>query len=261
MANNTIAIDARPLTRKISGIRRYTEELLKILLEDKNTRWLLYTDRVIEGRHWLAEKENVEILVAPHRWGARFLWPLYSTWWLYRHKPDIYWSPRHHLPVSSPKSTKLFVSIHDLVWMESRETMPVLAWVSEWLWTKHSIAKADSILAVSDTTSRKIKEYFNVRKALIFTITNGYNPPGFSNRPEVLNSVTIGDFFLAVGTHEPRKNYAVLIAAYSHYLNMGGRKALLIVGNKGWGKPVEQIVKALAKAGERILVLKNINDN
>ncbi len=260
MRHVTIAIDARPLARKMNGIRRYTEELLKILVRDKSIRWLLYTDREIKDTPGLLEQDNVDIHVVPFGGVAKLLWPWYSLVWLYRHKPDIYWSPRHHLPISAPEKTHLFLTIHDLVWMESRGTMPLMAYASEKVWTRRSINKANTILTVSNTTSKKMKQHFKSCKAPIFTITNGYNPPERASQPEALRSFPVGDYFLAVGTFEPRKNYANLIAGYHDYVDSGGKKALLIAGNKGWAMDMNKLVQPSARAENKVLILEGISD-
>ncbi len=260
MQNKTIAIDARPLARKMSGIRRYTEELLIRLCKDESIQWLLYTDRDFEDTHGFRKKENIKVYVVPCRGSARVLWPLYSMIWLYRHKPDIYWSPRHHLPFFSPYNTVLFLTIHDFVWLESRGTMPLLAYLSERFWTRRSIAKANTILAVSNTTSSKIKEHSKSFKAPIFTITNGYNPPEVAIQPEQLKQKHIGDYFLAVGTLEPRKNYATLITAYHRYQDAGGKKALLIIGNTGWGDDITQLTRRPGNTEKTVFILRNISD-
>lgn len=260
MPTRTIAVDARPLARKMSGIRRYTEELLRLLVKDTDTQWLLYSDGEIEDNHGLARHENVEIYSLPTGRSSRFLWPWYSAKWLYKHHPDIFWSPRQHLPVTVPKGTILFLTIHDLVWMENRDTMPFAAYLSEKLLSRYSIFKAHYILPVSETTGAKIKKYFSSCKACLHVVTNGYRPTELVAEPRQVDALRDQEYFLTVGTHEPRKNYATLLEAYASYVASGGNKKLLIVGNSGWGVDVRQEIGKFPILADRVILLEALGD-
>jgi glycosyltransferase involved in cell wall biosynthesis len=54
-------------------------------------------------------------------------------------------------------------------------------------------------------------------------------------RPAALNPFAPGEFWLNVGTVEPRKNQIRLLEAYSRYLEVGGNPMpLVLAGGKGW---------------------------
>jgi glycosyltransferase involved in cell wall biosynthesis len=54
-------------------------------------------------------------------------------------------------------------------------------------------------------------------------------------RPSLLRNFSGQDFWLSVGTIEPRKNQRLLIEAFARYLKAGGRPMpLVLAGGKGW---------------------------
>ena len=93
-----IGVDARPLTVPTFGIGRYTQELLKrmITMGDQH-QWYLYADRPLPG-DW---PENVTVRqYAKHRpLMSLFRTQIGYTIWAWRDKLDVFWSPRHHLPL------------------------------------------------------------------------------------------------------------------------------------------------------------------
>jgi glycosyltransferase involved in cell wall biosynthesis len=67
-------------------------------------------------------------------------------------------------------------------------------------------------------------------------------------RPKALKNITAGNFWLNVGTIEPRKNQRILIEAYSRYLTLGGTPyPLVMVGGEGW--LMEDFHKYIEKIG------------
>ena len=53
--------------------------------------------------------------------------------------------------------------------------------------------------------------------------------------PPAVKSLSGGEFWLSVGTIEPRKNQRLLVQAYARYLEAGGRPMpLVLAGGKGW---------------------------
>src|SRR4029077_1698500 len=84
------------------------------------------------------------------------------------------------------------------------------------------VRAASRLIAVSEFTKRELVELLGVEAAKIRVVPNGVDdvfvPEG--RRAE-------GDYFLAVGTLEPRKNLARIAAAVDGELR--------VVGAKGWG--------------------------
>ncbi len=64
------------------------------------------------------------------------------------------------------------------------------------------------------------------------------------------------DYFLAVGTLEPRKNYLTIIEAWNLYRKKTGKDIkLVIVGNDGWGEDIlKNQIKAYCQSGDLFLL-------
>src|SRR3979490_627572 len=71
-----------------------------------------------------------------------------------------------------------------------------------------------------------------------------------------------GEFWLSVGTIEPRKNQRLLVQAYARYIEAGGRPMpLVLAGGKGW--LMEDFQEYLAKLGisDRVVLTGYVSDN
>ena len=123
-----IGVDARILSERVTGIGRYTHEMLTQLV-DRGHEWFLYSHRPIIVGDW--SRYNVRIRVAnlleavnfPKR-VLRLAWAqTVLPWWASQDKVDLFWSPGHRLPRYLSKRIARVVTIHDLVWKHAGETM------------------------------------------------------------------------------------------------------------------------------------------
>jgi len=81
------------------------------------------------------------------------------------------------------------------------------------------------------------------------------------NASEILDSIKSRPTFLMVGTLEPRKGHAQVLAAFEQLWHEGVQTNLIIVGKKGW--MVDQLVESLrghSEYGERLRWLNGISD-
>ncbi|KAA0073112.1 glycosyltransferase family 1 protein [Tardiphaga sp. P9-11] len=130
-----------------------------------------------------------------------------------------------------------------------------------------TVARASQIQTISEFTRREIASVYNYPIEQIFVA-----PPAASEifRPLGADITTTGitgfelkrgNYLLAVGTLEPRKNLKTLIAAYSRVATADrARMPLVIVGGAGWGdlalpKATEQLVSS-----GQLRFLKGVSD-
>jgi len=156
---------------------------------------------------------------------AQLVFPI----WARRDQLDIFWSPRHHLPLMLPRSIKQVVTIHDLVWRQAAPSMAFGGYFLESRLMPPSVANADLILAPSMSTARDIADLDasagakTIVTPLAASITN--HTGAMPDQP----------FMLFVGTLEPRKNLDRVIEAFE---NLRNRKQiahdLVIAGSGGW---------------------------
>ncbi|MFC2025812.1 glycosyltransferase family 4 protein [Chloroflexota bacterium] len=103
-----------------------------------------------------------------------------------------------------------------------------------------SARKADAIIAVSESTRTDTIRLLNISGDKVFTVPEGV---GKEFRP-ISDGKMLADirhrynlpheFFLYVGTIEPRKNLQLLIKSYNNLTGRGHSIPLVIVGNLGW---------------------------
>jgi glycosyltransferase involved in cell wall biosynthesis len=147
---------------------------------------------------------------------------------------DALWYPRLRAPAGTDvlhcptfrgpfrSRTPLVVTVHDVAVLRHPE------WFNRWTATYSRIAVprvvavARRVIAVSELTKRELVDLLDVDPATIRVVPNGveevFRPDGPSAE---------GDYALAVGTLEPRKNLARVARAVDGELR--------VVGARGWG--------------------------
>ena len=134
---------------------------------------------------------------------------------------DVLHCPTFRGPFRS--KTPLVVTVHDLAILLHPE------WFNRWTraYSARSVprvvAAADRVIAVSEATSRELQSLLAVPEAKIRVVPNGveevFSPEG---------ARADGDYALAVGTLEPRKNLGRIAAAVEGELR--------VAGARGWGR-------------------------
>jgi glycosyltransferase involved in cell wall biosynthesis len=122
--------------------------------------------------------------------------------------------------------TPVVVTIHDLAVLRRPEAFP--RWHRGYgrIGLLRSVARAaDAVVAVSEFTKREVVELLGVQPERIRVVPNGLEPVFCDEGPKA-----DGDYVLAVGTLEPRKNLARSIEA----ARIAGVE-LRVVGASGWG--------------------------
>ncbi|RLA42365.1 MAG: hypothetical protein DRR06_14615 [Gammaproteobacteria bacterium] len=232
-----IAIDARPLSRPLTGIGRYTYNLIKQLVElDSRHVWHLYSDQPLAAH--IPKLPNIHVKtgnVKSDIVSTLFAQAIFSVW-ARKDNIDVFWSPRHHLPLLLPRKVKKIVTIHDIVWYRHPETMPTSRKWLERLLMPPSLAASDHIIAVSDFTKHELSNALGIRADKVTVTTLAPTPlptPKTSNfPPEHIKK----PFYLFVGTLEPRKNLGNLLTAFSEFSLENPDINLVIAGKDGWGK-------------------------
>ena len=229
-----IAVDARPLCNPFNGIGRYTSALLENMAQIGHD-WYLYSSGPIQSP--LSSLPNIKLRVGRIQ-PASPLSLVYSQCvyrqWLKDDAPDIFWSPRHHLPVGLTRRIPQVITIHDLVWKRFPGTMPMGARLLERLLMPAAIKQSKKIICVSQFTASEIEEFWpdSIQKCqIVYSGTKASELDG----PPLLTPIGT-PYVLFVGTLEPRKNINRLIEAFGLLKKQAciGEK-LVIVGAEGWG--------------------------
>lgn len=250
-------------TRYATGIGYLTEELVRALIKtDTSHRYTLI------GNLFLTRPLNPLLTDtgAPHRLFRLFpgkVWnQLYKRHilppitWLLRGRPDaVVFFNFVRFPVS--KGVRTLTFIHDLAF----KVQPEYVAASNFAWLAHSEASAHQstrVLTISEATKRDISTYFNIPATKIDVVYPGVDVERFENaRLTKVQRERYGlasEYFLYLGTLEPRKNLVGIIAAYQLLPpDIQSNHDLVLAGGKGWNDAeIWQAIKAYAGPGRII---------
>jgi len=167
---------------------------------------------------------------------------------------DVLHCTTFRAPVS-PRSP-LVVTVHDLAIKRHPETFPRWHRTTGALALRGGVRAADAIVAVSAFTRDELVDLLDVPRERIRIVPNGVDPVFSPDGPRAE-----GDYVLAVGTLEPRKNLSAAVEA----ARLAGVE-LRVAGAAGWGgvdaagwvgEPTDAELAALLR-GARCLVYPSL---
>ena len=237
-----IAVDARPLASPLTGIGRYTWSLLKRMVSSDHD-WFLYCDRPLTTE--LADTDGVRIRTGSARGGspASLRWTQWDyVQWAKRDGIEVFWSPRHHLPLLLPSGIRQVVTIHDLVWKRYPETMIAANLWIERLLMGPSLRRAQQVICVSEFTASEVAHFYPELAGKCKVILEAAEETALRSQ---VTSRVVEPYLLFVGTMEPRKNLQRVIRAYALACREHDIPRLVIAGGSGWGNVnVEEEIQA-----------------
>lgn len=227
-----IAVDARPLSGAQTGIARYTDQLLQAMLSSGH-QWFLYSDKPL--RNIPSDNPLIQIRhghAAPRSASSLF----FSQWqfrrWAVQDVVDLFWSPRHHLPLGLPRRIASVVTIHDLVWRRFPETMQWQNLAVERALMGASVRRAEQCICVSRFTASEVSRYY---PSMLGRCTVISEAASLTDMAVASTDEACEPYFLFVGTLEPRKNLQRLLQAYAQLASQKSIPHLRIAGGDGWG--------------------------
>ncbi|NJM05888.1 glycosyltransferase family 4 protein [Candidatus Gracilibacteria bacterium] len=242
-----IAIDASRATgREQTGTERYSFELIAALARsDRFNRYTLFTNGQPAALPQLGPNFNVHNVRAPRLWTHLRLGPqsLLS-------QADVLFVPAHVIPLVA--AHRSVVTIHDLGYRAFPESHTRRRRVELDLTTRWSVQRATRVIAISQATKDALVQHYNVDPTRVAVVHHGLSA---AFRPADTPAITTvcaryglqKPFFLYIGTVQPRKNLARLIAAFRTIAERIGAIELVIAGKRGW--LTEQIEAEAAHAG------------
>lgn len=249
-----IAIDIRDASKQRTGKGWYTFNIVKELLDlaPKN-QYLLYTN---ENKSPFSKHSNVEIKTIDdqnHKWHLKVLKDLKKE------KPEIFFAPSSYIipalgPDSRKKNSKLpfktIITVHDLVSFLHPRSHNTKAVLIERLTLKKALKKSAHIFVVSENTKKDLLDKFKYPETQV-SITYCAPSHSFSEKitkedlTQFKEKFKLPDnYILAVGTLEPRKNFATLIKSFVMIKKWHPEFKLVIVGKEGWKhKETDKLIK------------------
>lgn len=230
-----IAIDIRTAGGEKTGKGWYTFHLVQELLKlDNENQYLLYSSSGIPG---FDHFKNATMRIAE---GKNLLWHYNVARDIQKENVDVFFAPSSFIiPAILPKSIKTIVTVHDLVAFLFPNNHNKKATLIEKIFLKRAVKKASRILTVSENTKHDLLKKFALSEDKIAVVPcsagDEFMPLEKSTLTNFQQQTNLPkDFFLAVGTLEPRKNYVNLIKAFALLADKFPQYHLVIVGGKGW---------------------------
>ena len=249
-----VGVDARPLSHPHTGIGRYTQAILKRVARQNDLELFLYGAAPLS---WTPEGAAIRCPAEPAgRWQSTVTAQRRFARWAREDRVDVFWSPRHHLPLRLPCPSA--VTIHDLVWRAAPQTMAPFARFVERALMGPSIRRATRVICVSHATRDALIRWrpaaadktVVIHEAACVSPADVDAPPAQTGTP----------FFLFVGTFEPRKNLMRLVRAFIEVQNRIPHH-LVLAGGAGWGGVTEAIEELLAQHSDhRVRIVRPDSD-
>jgi glycosyltransferase involved in cell wall biosynthesis len=237
-----ICIDASPAVHHRAGLGRYTQELMAALLDiDSENEYIAFYNRPSEAQvdPPLDRLPHLTTDLRTKPWRMSALLAHFARTSQDRLFPevDLFHGTDHLLPRLT--RLKSVFTLHDLVFCFYPQThKPLNRWFLT-LMMPRFLRAADAVIAVSESTKRDAIQTYGIDEAKITVIYEGVSSRFRRASPEAIAAVRHkyglpDQFFLSLGTIEPRKNLTSLLEAYHALRNEGSSLGLVIAGKKGW---------------------------
>ena len=200
-------IDVSPLAQTRAGTARHVHGLVRTL----------------------SARNDVELTPLSFGGSGRAASVARDTWWYYAGLPrearmlDVLHCTTFRGPLRAP--VPFVVTLHDLALVRHPELFPRWHRLSGRVGIGPVARAADRVLAVSEFTKRETVELLDVPEERVTVIGNAVEPVFAPDGP-----AAEGDYVLAVGTLEPRKNLQRIVEAAAR-----AGVELRVVGAPGWG--------------------------
>ncbi|MDO5690960.1 MAG: glycosyltransferase family 1 protein [Pseudomonadota bacterium] len=232
-----VGVDARLMAEPITGIGRYTWEMVRALQQQPELELRLYLPRPVMGDNPSASCTTLRTARMPGRPGKMLWSQTLLPLWAARDQVQVFWGPTHRLPARLPARIARVVTIHDLVWRHAGATMRPLSRLLERALMPHAVAQADVVMADSAHTAADIEAEFPQTRDKVRVVH-----PAASRLPPALGLEALRPlgitrpYVLFVGTLEPRKNLPRLLQAFAALpADLRASHQLVVAGGQGWG--------------------------
>ncbi|MBC2581568.1 glycosyltransferase family 1 protein [Clostridium sp. DJ247] len=241
-----VSLELQPILKAKSGVGWYTYNIIKELI----SRNIELNGQVFNflGRNDV--QDSIKDLNINIETCKAIPYGVYRRMWNYVPVPyDILFKTRsdinHFFNFIIPPGIKgkTIVTIHDMVHKKFPETMTKanLKRLNNDL--ERSANRADLIITVSENSKKEIMQYLNIEASKIKIVPPGIDESLYSMEFTYENINYVREkynlpqqYFLYLGTLEPRKNIESIIEAFALYKKKNKDNIkLVIAGGKGWG--------------------------
>jgi glycosyltransferase involved in cell wall biosynthesis len=234
-----IAIDAHSVGTGLAGNETYAANLVEALAEvDRENLYTVYVTRPEGVERFAGRWPNVRARkTLPHTPLLRVPFTLSAE---LRRRPVDLLHVQYTAPPLAP--CPVVATIHDLSFEHLPETFKRRSWMQLRLTVRRTARRAAQVVAPSEFTRRDLLETYGLDPARVTAIPLAASPRFRPADEEEIGRVRRlyrlgGEYVLAVGSIQPRKNLARLVRAYSLLRRERGRSnlpQLVLVGKRAW---------------------------
>jgi len=228
--------------RKPDGIAVYTQEIWKVLQKEKDITLVPLTFNKVPSSAKLECSANISkgfLKFSIHTILHRIFNIPFTELSLYEKKIDLFFAPDHHIPLM--KNVPVIATVMDIIPLVHPEWVRSSFRKIKINLFKRSILGADHIITISNYSKKDLIDHLNIPSDKISVVDLGVNKRFFkkvsdTEKKYVLDKYyLVKDFFIFIGTLQPRKNVIRIIKAH-HELPKEVKKnhPLVIVGQYGW---------------------------
>jgi glycosyltransferase involved in cell wall biosynthesis len=230
-----VGVDAsRAISDRPTGTEVYSRRLIQALLSlESPHRFRLYFRGPPSSD--LFPDAELRVIPFPRLWShVRLAWEV--TW----SPPDLLFVPAHVLPLVHPRRS--LVTIHDLGYLSFPSAHPWQQRLYLDLSTRWNAYAATHVLADSEATRTDLLTHYGVEPD---KVTVAY--PGIDESLGPVHDGTVieatrarygigDDYFLYLGTLQPRKNLERLVEAFAQFVTRRASSSteLILAGQRGW---------------------------
>ena len=152
--------------------------------------------------------------------------------------PDVLFVPAHVIPLAHPPRS--VVTVHDVGYRVYPWAHPLLDRLYLEVSTRYNVKVARRVIADSAATRRDIVRFYGVSPRKVKVVYPGVDPSFRPVDKSIVESVKArygirGEYFLFVGTVQPRKNVVRLAKAFELFRRRTKAPVkLVIAGKRGW---------------------------
>ncbi len=179
---------------------------------------------------------------------------------------DIFFAPDHHIPKF--KNIPVVATIMDTIPLVHPEFVSQKLRRFKNYAFKKTVHWADHIVTISEYSKQDIIKYFGIHEEKISVVPLGVNDKFFERvegkqKEKVLKVYDLtSDFFIFIGTLQPRKNITRLIEAFELLpLEIQKKHPLVIIGHYGWGEESLLLKLHDVDLNPNIHWLQDVNDD
>lgn len=242
-----IAIDARTLGSRPSGVGMYLNDFLKQLIKYEDLKFVLISDVAESEYIKYFQNEGIDVYTQGRR--------VYRSAGVYKYfsfvqkvldkvKPDVFWEVNTVIPVMLKGDFKTMITVHDMFPVEYVEYFGKIYS----LYFRHGLSKTlkktDMILYNSMQTKMTTQKYFPCTESI-----KSCNAYIIANPLKEEWECSDDGYFLYVGNMEKRKGVDLLLKGYRKYRQQGGKKQLVLAGKMQEEDIRQQVERAIKEDG------------